>query len=327
MSSRRVRFYSDGIELAAEIHTPAQLAPGERRGAILLCQGFATAAIGKPYSALPEFAQHFIDQGYVAMIFDYRGFGESDGVRWRLVPQEQVADIRNALTFLGIQDQVDPASLGLFGTSFGGSNVVYAAALDERVKCTVSNVPVGCGQRWLRRLREGWQWRDFMGELDEDWKTRVVTGKSRQVPRTHVQWSTEPELQPRVKHLEDNEGFCNELSLETAQAVIDFHPEDVVHRISPRPILFISAEGDVLTPNEAAEELYELAGEPKRWVIIHDVPDHFAVYEDPVRSIIAQEAGDWFARYLPPVPQAARTETFESVTVPTTRRSSQDDRL
>jgi uncharacterized protein len=156
---------------------------------------------------------------------------------------------------------------------------------------------------------------------------RVLTGESRRVPRTHVQWSTEPELQPRVKHLEENEGFCNELPLETAQAVIDFHPEDVVHRISPRPILFISAEGDVLTPNEAAEELYELAGEPKRWVVIRDVPDHFAVYEEPVRTIIAQEAADWFGRYVPARPENSQTEAFESVAAPSTRRSPLDDRL
>ena len=31
------------------------------------------------------------------MIFDYRGFGDSEGERGRLVPAEQVVDIRNAV--------------------------------------------------------------------------------------------------------------------------------------------------------------------------------------------------------------------------------------
>jgi alpha-beta hydrolase superfamily lysophospholipase len=313
VETRRVTFYSDGIKLVGDIYLPPGRKPAEKRSGIVLCQGFATATGGRPYSSLPEFAQHFIRAGYVVLKFDYRGFGDSEGTRWRLIPLEQVADIRNALTFLQIQDEVEPTSVGLFGTSFGGSNVVYAAALDERVRCTVSNVPVGDGKRWLRKLREGWQWQALLRELDEDRKTRVLTGESRRVPRTHIQWSTDPEIQSRVKRIEEEEEFCNSLPLETAEAVIEYHPGDVVARISPRPILFLSVENDVLTPNEAAEELYEAAGEPKRWVVVRGVKSHYDVYLPPAFDVVAKEATDWFASYMPANAVARQTFVREAL--------------
>jgi fermentation-respiration switch protein FrsA (DUF1100 family) len=312
VENRRVTFYSDGIKLVGDLYLPPGRNPGEKRSGIVLCQGFATATGGRPYSSLPEFARHFAEAGYVVLKFDYRGF-DSEGTRWRLLPLEQVADIRNALTFLQIQDDVEPTSVGLFGTSFGGSNAVYAAALDERVRCTVSNVPVGDGEKWLRKLREGWQWQALLRELEEDRKTRVLTGESRRVPRTHIQWSTDPEIQPRVKRIEEKEEFCNSLPLETAEAVIEYRPGDVVARISPRPILFLSVENDVLTPNEAAGELYEAAGEPKRWVVLRGVKSHYDVYLPPAFDVVAREATDWFASYMPANAVAAQTLVREAL--------------
>src|SRR5919197_1637590 len=131
---RRVTFYSDGIELVGYVYEPSGVEPSERRSAVLVCHGFGASQD----RVLPDAAQHLAEQGYVAMTLDYRGFGESQGPRWRMIPQEQVRDIRNALTFLQTLEMVDPTSIALWGTSFGGANVSYVAGVDSRVKCTVS---------------------------------------------------------------------------------------------------------------------------------------------------------------------------------------------
>ena len=44
--------------------------------------------------------------------------------------------------------------------------------------------------------------------------------------------------------------MCREVPLETVRAVMDLHPEGVVHKISPRPIMFIVAGSDALCLNE-----------------------------------------------------------------------------
>jgi uncharacterized protein len=83
-----------------------------------------------------------------------------------MIPQEQVVDIRNALTFLETLPHVHRDNIGLWGTSFGGANVAYVGAVDRRVACTVSVVAVGNGERWIRSLRRAWEWRDLKRELE-----------------------------------------------------------------------------------------------------------------------------------------------------------------
>jgi alpha-beta hydrolase superfamily lysophospholipase len=62
-------------------------------------------------------AGFFSDRGYAVLTIDYRGFGESEGSHWHLDPKEQVADVRNALTYLAQREEVEETRLGLYGTS------------------------------------------------------------------------------------------------------------------------------------------------------------------------------------------------------------------
>ena len=171
-----VRFYSGpGYGLAGVISTPDGPREPEGHPGIILCQGYA----GLKEALMPAVAARLSAEGYVTLRFDYRGFGESEGPRHRLIPLEQIEDIRNGLTCLGVRDEVDPERLAVWGTSFGGAHATYAAAVDERVRCIVSVVGVGDGERWLRCLRREWEWQAFLQELDED---RDRAGPDRPVP-------------------------------------------------------------------------------------------------------------------------------------------------
>lgn len=295
--AERVTFYSDGIQLVGYVYRPQRLAAEEKRSGILLCHGFG--AHQERY--LPDIANYLCGQGYVAMTFDYRGFGESDGPRWRLIPLEQITDIRNALTFLRLQDAVAPFSVGLYGTSFGGANVVYAAAVDRRVKCVVSVVGVGNGERWMRGLRRSYEWASFLRELEEDWKQRVLTGQSRIVDRLELMLTDPATAAEAAKILQQFPISCTHLPLETGQAVIDYHPEEMVGKIAPRPVLFIVAENDVLVPNDITREVYDRAGEPKKWVSIPNC-DHYGVYYEPAFETVMAATNEWYQRHLPPKP-------------------------
>ena len=76
----RVTFFSDGIELVGYLYPPSGIEPGERRSAVLVCHGFGAHQA----RVLPDAAKRLAAAGYVAMTFDYRGFGESQGPRWRI---------------------------------------------------------------------------------------------------------------------------------------------------------------------------------------------------------------------------------------------------
>ena len=117
-------------------------------------------------------------KGYAVLRFDYRGFGQSEGPKHRLIPSEQVEDIRNAITCMQQQAEVDGERIGLWGPSSGGANVSYTTGIDPRVKCMVSVSGMGDMGRWLKTIRRYWEWREFLNTLEDDRKQRVRTGTS-----------------------------------------------------------------------------------------------------------------------------------------------------
>ncbi len=294
MEEKKVQFCSRGVKLAGILYRPDRMeraVPG-----IALCQGYT----GTKEMFLPILAQEFAEHGYVCLIFDYRGWGESDGERAQLFPNEQVEDIRNALTFLSHQEGVDPEKLGLYGTSFGGANVVTTTALDPRVKCTVASLAIGNGKRWLRSLRRLWEWREFLALLEEDRRSRVVTGESRKMRAFDVV-PPDPVVRELMAAATEGGVFSSqeaEITLESAEAILEYAPEDLVGKIAPRPVLFIHAGSDNLVPPEEAQILHSRAGEPKGLLILPGVT-HVDFYLGDTLDQVMAASLQWFQRYLP----------------------------
>jgi hypothetical protein len=79
---------------------------------------------------------------------------------------------------------------------------------------------------------------------------------------------------------------------------LQFHPEWVVGKIAPRPILFIATDDDRLVPPEESISLFEKAGEPKALVMLKGY-GHYEVYAEPAFSEVMAATIDWFERHLP----------------------------
>src|SRR5262249_8927932 len=132
-----------------DLFLPSDYKAGERRPAIVLCHGFT----GIRSLILGDYAKVFCAAGFVVLTFDYRGYGGSEGTCRRLIPLEQIDDIRNAISFVETLPEVDPNRIGLWGTSFGGANAPYAAGVDTRIKAVVGQVGFGDGERFLLDTR------------------------------------------------------------------------------------------------------------------------------------------------------------------------------
>jgi acetyl esterase/lipase len=92
---------------------------------------------------LDNFASKFASTGFVVTVFDYRFFGGSEGEpRAQLLWPEQIQDYRNAITWTMAQKEVDPARIGVWGTSYSGGHVIFLGAYDRRIKAVVAQVPV-----------------------------------------------------------------------------------------------------------------------------------------------------------------------------------------
>ncbi|MBI3826652.1 MAG: alpha/beta fold hydrolase [Candidatus Rokubacteria bacterium] len=290
-----VHFYSEGLRLVGDLYRPDGIAPGERRAGIVLCHGYT----GVKDLYLPDNARVLNEAGYVVLTFDYKGWGDSEGPRSRLAPYSRVADVQAALTFLGAQPDVDAERLGIYGTSYGGATVVWTAAIDARVKCTVSVVGIGNGARWMRSVRRPDEWHDLLERAARDRAKRAQEGTSELVAREGILLPDRQSAELAAAARRNNPAAVSQIPLEYVDETMQFNPEWVVDRIAPRPILFITTDDDRLVPPEESIALHARAGEPKKLVILEGY-GHYEVYTDPAFTEVMAATLAWYRHHLPP---------------------------
>lgn len=292
MRQETIRFYSEGSKLHGLLRLPDK-GDGPFPG-IVQGPGWLGLHDAKLYQ---RYHQSFTEAGYAVLVFDYRGFGDSEGERGLILPMWQAEDIRNAITYMQARTEVDPNRIGLFGSGgTGGALPIYVAALDQRVKCVVSNYGFASGRDWLHSMRREYEWIALQQRLDADRKKRVLEGKGEMVsPREDLMVVTPERLQTAVKKDVDSR-IPERVPLRCAEAIIEFIPENYVAAISPRAVLFISTEGDAVTPEDQTFRLYEKAGQPKK-LIIQKETSHYKAYDQYFDQVTPQII-DWYNRYL-----------------------------
>jgi dipeptidyl aminopeptidase/acylaminoacyl peptidase len=291
MEARVVHFFSEGSRLEGDYFVPSDVKPGERRPAIVLCHGYS----GIRKVVLPDYAKLFAAAGYVALSFDYRGFGGSEGPKWRIMALEQVDDIRNAITWLETQPEVDPERIGLWGTSNGGAHAPYVAGVDERVKAAVGQVGYGDGRDLIMDGRSDDERKALLHRLREDARKRVTTGKGDAVT-VDVLLASSNTRKFFAEALKVMPELYSEIPWASAQKTIEYRPIDVVDRIAPRALLLIGAEKDELCRFEGYRRLFERAREPKKLVALPIT--HYEVYGPPWMEKSARIAIEWYDEHL-----------------------------
>lgn len=293
MRPESVAFYSEGVRLAGDLYLPDGFDTDAARAGVVLCHGYT----GVKSLYLPDNAQVLAKAGYAVLAFDYKGWGASDGPRARLAPFGRVADTRAALTFLGARPGVDEARLGLYGTSYGGATAIWAAALDERVRCVASVVGVGDGRRWMRSVRRPDEWHDLLARADEDRRRAAVTGGSDLAARDEILLPDRQSAALSAAARADNPHAVSTVPLSFVDETLCFHAEWVVGRIAPRPLLLVTTDDDRLVPPAESEALYAAAGAPKKLVVLKGY-GHYDVYAAPAFGEVMAAVLDWYAAHL-----------------------------
>ena len=131
----KVTFHNKyGITLAADLYVPKN-AEG-KLPAIAVCGPFG--AVKEQAAGL--YAQTMAERGFLTVAFDPSFTGESGGQpRYMASPDINTEDFMAAVDFLSVQDNVDPEKIGIIGICGWGGMAINAAALDTRIKATVSS--------------------------------------------------------------------------------------------------------------------------------------------------------------------------------------------
>ncbi len=279
MRTEQVTFFSDGVRLRGYLHLPS----GEPGRLPFITQGpgwlgLADAKLYQPYH------QAFTDAGFAVLIFDYRGFGASEGDSGTLSPAWQLEDWRNAIAYLRGRPDIDPGRGAIFGSGgTGGGNAVLAAAAEPEIRATISQVPVCDGRDWLHRMRQEHEWIAFLASVDADRRIRAATGEGTGVhPREGIMVAT-PERKATAVKADVDARIPSVIPLAAAQGILEYRPLDAAPRV--RGLMVIGVENDAVTPTDHAVRLFEAAGPPKKLVLQRNTT-HYAAYKQNAAQVI-----------------------------------------
>lgn len=123
-----------GITLAADLYKPKNTS-GK----------LPAIAVSGPFGAVKEqssglYAQTMAERGFLTIAFDPSYTGESGGQpRYVASPDINTEDFSAAVDFLATRDDVDPERIGIIGICGWGGLAINAAAMDTRIKATVTS--------------------------------------------------------------------------------------------------------------------------------------------------------------------------------------------
>lgn len=289
-------FHSHGTPCAAWLYRPDGV---ERPPIVVMAHGFAAIRALR----LAAYAERFAEAGFAALVFDYRGWGDSAGEPRRILGiGGQQDDWRAALAYARTLDGVDTGRVVAWGSSFSGGHVLRIAAEDRGLSAIVAQVPHISGPasafahspKQIARLTLAGL-RDQLGAAFGRQPYRLpAIGEV-----GALAMMTSPDAFPMLERLagERYEELLpeNNVAARIALRVPFYSPGRVAEKITA-PALLQLAKDDVVTPYDVA--LKAASRIPKGEVLSYEC-GHFDPYVDPLFDTVVTDQIDFFRRHCP----------------------------
>jgi fermentation-respiration switch protein FrsA (DUF1100 family) len=126
-----VAFKSEGVKVAGHLYLPANFdAKGKYPAIVVVCP-----ASGVKEQTAGIYAEQLSKKGYIALAFDHRTFGESEGEpRAMENAPMKVEDIKNAVSFLASIPATNRKKIAELGICSGAGYAIQTACFDARIK-------------------------------------------------------------------------------------------------------------------------------------------------------------------------------------------------
>ncbi|MDA0563306.1 alpha/beta fold hydrolase [Streptomonospora sp. S1-112] len=284
MITIRTAFPSGRDQCAAWLTVPP--GPGPHPVVVLVHGGGATHGM-----MLDQYERWFSQAGIAVVAFDFRHLGESGGRPRQLVSQRRyAADVDAALAFARSRPELDAARTALWGTSFGASHVLAAAARHSGLAAAVVQCPVFSGRAVVARAGLRHLAR-FTGPIASD-LVRAALG----LPRRYVPLVGRPGELAFVNQPGALEGwgsvtppghrFDNRITAASGLGMLFYNAAAKAGRVRC-PLLVCACEREnLIDPGIAAT----VAASARDAVLKHYDADHFTVYHPPaVERIVADQ--------------------------------------
>ena len=238
---------------------------------------------------LDDYADAFSQAGFTTLVYDHIGFGASDGEpRQSASPRLQLQGYRDAIFWLAAVVGVNPARIGIWGSSFSGAHVITLCAEDLPIAAAVAQVP-------------------FLGEGGSEPPSGAVDAiiKMAHDPLATIAATTDTSDGAGVMYLDGAyqwftttaakraPAWRNELLVEGFLEAADYRPFDHLSRTRV-PLLVIAATSDQLTP---PRPLIDLDPKPHLVEVMEISGNHFDAYSAGFKTS-SNAAVEYFTRFL-----------------------------
>jgi fermentation-respiration switch protein FrsA (DUF1100 family) len=297
----KVHFQSEGLKVVATLFRPQNSKEEEVSLPAILVAG---AMSGVKEQVAGQYAERIAKDGYVTLVLDHRHFGESEGEpRQHEDPGKKLEDFKNAISFISSLKGIDRERIGACGISMGGGYMLQLAAFDRRIK-SVSIVASGLNlaNTLLEMLgKEGFV--NFLKEFNNARQRHYDTGEVQYIPA--VATDNKPAAMIGDEPFEYygtsrawSPGWVNRYTTESIENLMSYNAIPYAHHVSPTPLLIIHGKNDKYCLPKFAQEVYDLADEPKE-ILWLDTSNHIDLYDNekyvgPAISKIVE----WFNKYL-----------------------------
>ncbi|KAJ9646107.1 hypothetical protein H2204_000769 [Knufia peltigerae] len=269
---------SDNVTLRGWFFTPSNVAAGAKLPCVIMSHGVSCV---KEMGLGDVAARYVADMNVSCLVYDYRGFGESDAAPY--MPRQEVNtwlqanDIRDAVTHVQMREDVDETKIAVWGYSLGAMHAVYVAGVDRRVKAVVAVGPGMSGNEIVKRLAPPHAVNAMQGLFGKDRIERAKGADPIKVPVISPEGGGQCLLpSPESTRFfaewigkNHEKGWRNELTLRSLDDLSTYAtPMAHLANITPTPVFFGVAIRDTNSPPDQVMKQYGKLTEPKEYAIV-----------------------------------------------------------
>jgi hypothetical protein len=295
VTPQQVSFTSDGLRLVGDLRVP-DVAPH--------AHGLPALAFTGPLSGVKDqvvgtYAAALAERGFVTLAFDHRNFGDSEGTpRQHEDSAGKLADLRDAVGYLGTRAEVDPDRIGVVGVCLGGAYAVRAAAFDPRVRAVAG---VGGAYNSPARVRDRLGadgFRGLLGATLENMEREREGGEVGYLPACSVEGPAlmvgEEPFAYYGTERSKSAVWENRMTVDSRWQLLTLDSLSAADLLDRTPFLVVHGTVDEYCTPEGAQAVFDRATGPKEleWL---ETPNHIDIYDRPE---LVEPAVDRVARFL-----------------------------
>ncbi len=310
MDTKRVTFSSQGLKLAGDLRLPEET---DYSGA----DGLPALVLTGPLTGVKDqvvgtYAELLAAEGFATLAFDHRNFGDSEGEpRQHEDAGGKVADLRDAVSFVASQPEIDAERIGVVGVCLGGSYAVRAAAFDPRVRAVAGIAAAYNSPQRVRDMMGADAFRENLGGVVANLARESAGGDIAYLPAVSADgpaaMAGEEPFAYYGTERSASSVWVNQLSVDSFWQLMTLDALSATDFLDNTPFLIVHGRVDAVCTPEGAQAAYDRATGPKEieWL---DTSNHIDLYDQPqfVRPAV-ERAGRFFAEHLAPRKAPAMT--------------------